>query len=230
MYKGVADEAKQENYLNAHNLLAKFIENIVDEHKEETDAWHEEKGQHMVHSVDPDNPNQRIEGKYHASKIGQDAHDMLTQERDGINDKYDSILQEEMDRLANCQSPMDLAPAGSNVISIPKHMFQMIGYADGDVITITGDDGTEHKAKIAKAFPPKYDNQDKAQLRLYQPLPAEISNGFVKNNELVKPRIFNQTRWFANRQKEFDPKTGKGVSLDDLSKELNRKSKQVVMI
>jgi len=218
LYKGSADDAKQETYLSAHNLLAKFIENIVDEHKEEAGAWHEEKGQHMVHSADPDNPNQRIEGKYHASKIGQDAHDMLTQERDGINDKYDSILQEEMDRLANCQSPMDLAPAGSNVISIPKHMFQMIGYADGDVITITGDDGTEHKAKIAKAFPPKYDNQDKAQLRLYQPLPAEISNGFVKNNELVKPRIFNQTRWFANRQKE-------GVSLDNLSKELNRKIK-----
>jgi len=218
LYKGAADDAKQETYLKAHNLLAKFIENIVDEHKEEAGAWHEEKGQHMVHSVDPDNPNQRIEGKYHASKIGQDAHDILTQERDGINDKYDSILQEEMDRLANCQSPMDLAPAGSNVINIPKHMFQMIGYADGDVITITGDDGTEYKAKIAKAFPPKYDNQDKAQLRLYQPLPAEISNGFVKNNELVKPRIFNQTRWFANRQK-------KGVSLDDLTKELNRKIK-----
>lgn len=216
LHKNASKEAVRDNYLGNQKLVAKFIENIVDEHKDEMDAWHEEKGQHMVHTVDPDNPKQRIEGKYHHTKIGQDAHDILTQERDGINEKYDSILQEELDRLANCQSPIGLAPAGANVITIPKHMFQMIGYADGDSVTVTGDDGSEHTVKIAKAFPPKNAKDGEAKLRLYEPLPAEINNGFVKNNDRVKPRIFSKVRWLANRQKD-------GVSVEDLSKEVERK-------
>ena len=116
------------------------------------DAWHEEKGQHMVHTVDPDNPKQRIEGKYHHTKIGQDAHDILTQERDGINERYDSILQEELDRLANCKSPIDLAPADTNVITIPKHMFQMVGYADGDSITLEDDVRHGIRGKLLRLY------------------------------------------------------------------------------
>ena len=219
LHKNASKEAVRDNHLGNQKLVAKFIENIVDEHKDEMDAWHEEKGQHMVHTVDPDNPKQRIEGKYHHTKIGQDAHDILTQERDGINERYDSILQEELDRLANCKSPIDLAPADTNVITIPKHMFQMVGYADGDSITLEDDVRHGIRGKIVKVIPPKNAKDDKVKIVLQDPLPAQLINGFIKNEDRVKPRIFSKVRWLANRQKD-------GVSVEDLSKEVERKIKK----
>ena len=195
--------------------------------------WEDKYGSQMGDVTDPEgNGKEKMMGKYHVHRIGEDGHAQLNDERRAIEDEHSGEILMGLQTLKEMRSPILGMSKNSNIIKIPKEQYHLIGFKGSDHIEISNDDGNE-TAEIWEVLPPRRKADTHYTIKLKEPLKGEYhaedgeSEGgqqhFAAQIQNItpkkKPNIFRKFKWLENRLNE-------GASAQDIHKEIDRNVKR----
>ena len=237
MYGSSSISSRNRTKKASYDNLISYLRKTREHHEGIIQDWQDKYGSQMGDVTDPEGSDgEKMMGKYHPHKIGEDGVAQLMEERGNLEDDHSGDMLMALQTLKEMRSPILGMSKNSNIIKIPREQYHLIGFNGGDHIEINDGNflgGKGEKAEIWEVLPPTRRADTHYTIKLKQPLQGEYhaedgenESGFshfaaelqnVTPNK--KPNILRKFQWLGNR-------LNAGVSARAIHKEIDRNVKR----